>query len=117
MKAPRDGRRNLPERPRRPHARLAERRSRELAFRNAVRASFRLRARRAGKLGVLFRRNYRFPMAKILSSKPFAAALAVLLILLAAPAFADEALIKPVPVPDLSKLPADKAKEIRDARI
>ena len=56
-------------------------------------------------------------MAKILSSKKLAAALAALLILLAAPTFAEEALVKAVPVPDLSKLPADKAKQIRDARI
>ena len=54
-------------------------------------------------------------MAKILSSKKLAAALAALLIFLAAPTFAEEALVKAVPVPDLSKLPADKAKQIRDA--
>jgi len=56
-------------------------------------------------------------MARILSSKNLAAALAALLILLASPAFAEEALVKPVPVPDLSRLPADKAKTLRDARI
>ena len=56
-------------------------------------------------------------MAKILSSKKLAAALAALLIFLAAPTFAEDALVKAVPVPDLSKLPADKAKQIRDARI
>jgi tetratricopeptide (TPR) repeat protein len=56
-------------------------------------------------------------MARLLSSKPLAALLAALLVLLAAPAFAEDALVKPVPVPDLSKLPADKAKQLRDARI
>jgi tetratricopeptide (TPR) repeat protein len=56
-------------------------------------------------------------MAKLLDSKPLAAALAALLCLLSAPTFADEALVKPVPVPDLTKLPADKAKQLRDARI
>jgi tetratricopeptide (TPR) repeat protein len=56
-------------------------------------------------------------MAKLLDSKPLAAALAALLCLLSAPTFADEALVKPVPVPDLTKLPADRAKQLRDARI
>lgn len=56
-------------------------------------------------------------MARFLSSKPLAAALAALLLLVAVPAFAAEALVKPVPVPDLSRLPADKAKALRDARI
>lgn len=56
-------------------------------------------------------------MAKPFVSKPLAAALAVLALLVAMPAFAEDALVKPVPVPDLSKLPADKAKELRDARI
>jgi tetratricopeptide (TPR) repeat protein len=56
-------------------------------------------------------------MAKLLSSKPLAAALAAVVLFLAMPAFADDALVKPVPVPDLSKLPPEKAKELRDARI
>jgi tetratricopeptide (TPR) repeat protein len=50
-------------------------------------------------------------------SKPLAAALAALMFVTALPAFAADALVKPVPVPDLSKLPADKAKELRDARV
>jgi tetratricopeptide (TPR) repeat protein len=41
-----------------------------------------------------------------------------LLLALAAPlAFAVDALVKPVPVPDLSKLPPDKAADVRTARI
>lgn len=56
-------------------------------------------------------------MAKTFVSKPLAAALAALAILVAVPAFAADALVKPVPVPDLSKLPADHAKAVRDARI
>src|SRR5690242_20709158 len=56
-------------------------------------------------------------MSRPLVSKPLAAAIAVLAFLVAVPAFAADALVKPVPVPDLSKLPADKAKEVRDARI
>ncbi len=55
-------------------------------------------------------------MARSKRSKPLAA-LAALALLLSMPAFAADALVKPVPVPDLSKLPADKAKELRDARI
>ena len=56
-------------------------------------------------------------MPRPLVSKPLAAAVAALAFLVAVPAFAADALVKPVPVPDLSKLPADKAKELRDARI
>jgi tetratricopeptide (TPR) repeat protein len=56
-------------------------------------------------------------MARPFVSKPLAAAVAAFAFLIAAPAFAVDALVKPVPVPDLSKLPADKAKEVRDARI
>ena len=56
-------------------------------------------------------------MARPLVSKPLAAAAAALAILFAVPAFAADALVKPVPVPDLAKLPADRAKEVRDARI
>src|SRR3954466_1541707 len=56
-------------------------------------------------------------MSRPLRSKPLAAAVAALAFLVATPVFAADALVKPVPVPDLSKLPADKAKEIRDARI
>ena len=56
-------------------------------------------------------------MSRPLLSKPLAAAVAALAFLVALPAFAADALVKPVPVPDLSKLPADKAKEVRDARI
>jgi len=56
-------------------------------------------------------------MARPLVSKPLAAAAAALAILFAVPAFAADALVKPVPVPDLTKLPADRAKEVRDARI
>jgi tetratricopeptide (TPR) repeat protein len=41
-----------------------------------------------------------------------------LLLALAAPlAFAADALVKPVPVPDLSKLPPDRAADVRSARI
>jgi tetratricopeptide (TPR) repeat protein len=57
------------------------------------------------------------PMAKPFVSKPLAAALAALAFLVATPVFAEDALVKPVPVPDLSKLPADQAKQLRDARI
>ncbi len=56
-------------------------------------------------------------MSRPFFSKPLAAALAALALLVAAPAFAEDALVKPVPVPDLSKLPADQAKQLRDARI
>jgi tetratricopeptide (TPR) repeat protein len=56
-------------------------------------------------------------MSRPLLSKPLAAAVAALAFLVAVPVFAADALVKPVPVPDLSKLPADKAKELRDARI
>ncbi|HEY6892804.1 MAG TPA: tetratricopeptide repeat protein, partial [Rhodanobacteraceae bacterium] len=56
-------------------------------------------------------------MAKPFVSKPFAAAVAALAFLCAMPVLAGDALVKPVPVPDLSRLPADQAKEIRDARI
>jgi tetratricopeptide (TPR) repeat protein len=56
-------------------------------------------------------------MSRPFNSKPLAAAVAALAFLLAIPALAADALVKPVPVPDLSKLPADKAKEVRDARI
>ena len=56
-------------------------------------------------------------MAKPFVSKLLAAALAASALLVAAPAFAQDALVKPVPVPDLSKLPADQAKQLRDARI
>ncbi|HEX5122140.1 MAG TPA: tetratricopeptide repeat protein [Rhodanobacteraceae bacterium] len=56
-------------------------------------------------------------MAKPFVIKPLAAALAAFAFLLAVPAFAADAVVKPVPVPDLSKLPADHAKAVRDARI
>jgi tetratricopeptide (TPR) repeat protein len=52
----------------------------------------------------------RFP--KLLRAPAFAIAL-----LLAPHAFAAETLVKPVPVPDLTKLPAARAEELRQARI
>jgi tetratricopeptide (TPR) repeat protein len=56
-------------------------------------------------------------MASSFVSKPLAAAFAALVLLIAAPAFAEDALVKPVPVPDLSKLQPEQAKQLRDARI
>ncbi|HVT33216.1 MAG TPA: tetratricopeptide repeat protein [Rhodanobacteraceae bacterium] len=47
----------------------------------------------------------------------FRIALPLLLALAAPHAFAVDALVKSVPVPDLSKLPSDKAAEVRDARV
>jgi tetratricopeptide (TPR) repeat protein len=56
-------------------------------------------------------------MSRPVPKKSLAAVLAALALLFALPAFAAEALVKPVPVPDLSKTPPDKARELRDARI
>jgi len=58
-----------------------------------------------------------FMMSKTLSSKIAPALLASLALFLAPLAFGADALVKPVPVPDLSKLPQAKAEEIRQARI
>ncbi|HEV7491442.1 MAG TPA: tetratricopeptide repeat protein [Rhodanobacteraceae bacterium] len=56
-------------------------------------------------------------MPKPLSSKIAPALLASLALFIAPLAFGVDALVKPVPVPDLSKLPQAKAEEVRQARI
>lgn len=58
-----------------------------------------------------------FMMSKPLSSKIVPALVASLALFLAPSAFGADALVKPVPVPDLSKLPQAKGEEIRQARI
>jgi len=64
-----------------------------------------------------FSQSPQFMMSKTLASKIAPALLASLVLFFAPLAFAADALVKPVPVPDLSKLPQAKAEEIRQARI
>ncbi len=56
-------------------------------------------------------------MSKPTFSQAAPALVASLAFLLAPLAFAADALVKPVPVPDLSKLPPDKASELHDGRV
>ena len=56
-------------------------------------------------------------MSKPISPKIAAALITSLALFLAPFAFGADALVKPVPVPDLSKLPQAKAEEVRQARI
>ena len=56
-------------------------------------------------------------MSEFRFRKTAPALIAALAFLVAPVAFASDALVKPVPVPDLSKLPQPKAEELRQARI
>lgn len=56
-------------------------------------------------------------MTRPIRCKSVPALFASLALIVAPLAFASDALVQPVPVPDVSKLPQDKAKEVRDARV
>ena len=64
-----------------------------------------------------FSQPLQFMMSKTLTLKIAPALLASLALFFAPLALGADALVKPVPVPDLSKLPQAKAEEIRQARI